>query len=209
MKFERINDNIIKITVSLSDLAERNIDLQSLTYNSAAAQELFWEMMEQAENKYGFDFSNSHIVFEPLDDIRKGLIITVTKIDEDAEFEFLHNFLKTKFRKTDFKVKKKTRKILYPARIIYSFNSLEDVMEFTRVLNQEFEGESNLYKLNNTFYLLLRSLKPFNYSRMEYLLNEYGNKVYHISFYEGYLNEYGDLLIEKTALNVLKAYFAN
>ncbi|NMB96159.1 MAG: adaptor protein MecA, partial [Clostridiaceae bacterium] len=34
MKFERINDNIIKITVSLSDLAERNIDLQSLTYNS-------------------------------------------------------------------------------------------------------------------------------------------------------------------------------
>jgi negative regulator of genetic competence, sporulation and motility len=44
---------------------------------------------------------------------------------------------------------------------------------------------------------------------MEYLLNEYGNKVYHISFYEGYLNEYGDLLIEKTALNVLKAYFAN
>ena len=121
----------------------------------------------------------------------------------------MHNFLKTKFRKTDFKVKKKTRKILYPARIIYSFNSLEDVMEFTRVLNQEFEGESNLYKLNNTFYLLLRSLKPFNYSRMEYLLNEYGNKVYHISFYEGYLNEYGDLLIEKTALNVLKAYFAN
>ena len=77
-----------KLRYSLSDLAERNIDLQSLTYNSAAAQELFWEMMEQAENKYGFDFSNSHIVFEPLDDIRKGLIITVTKIDEDADLNF-------------------------------------------------------------------------------------------------------------------------
>lgn len=208
MKFEKISDNMIKVTVSLSDLAERNIDLQSLTYNSEAAQELFWEMMEQAENKYGFDFSNSHIVFEPSEDIRKGFIITITKIDEDADFDFLHNFLKSKFHRSDSKVKRRSRKILYPARIIYSFSSLEDVMEFSRVLNQEFDGESNLYKLNNKFYLLLRSLKPYDYKKMEILLGEYGNKVYQTSFFEGYLNEYGDLLIGKKALKVMKTYFS-
>ena len=208
MKFERISENIIKITVSPSDLAERNIDIQSLTYNSAAAQELFWEMMEQAENKYGFDFSNSHIVFEPLDYIRKCFIITVTKIDEDADFEFLHNFLMNKFRKSDYRVNKKTRKILVPARILYSFNSLEDIVELAKALKPEFEGESYLYKLNNTYYLLLRSLKPFNYSKVEYLLNEFGNKVSNISFFEGFLNEYGNLLIEKKALKVLKTYLA-
>ncbi|HHV97922.1 MAG TPA: adaptor protein MecA [Clostridiaceae bacterium] len=208
MKFERISENVIKITVSPRDLAERNIDIQSLTYNSAAAQELFWEMMEQAENKYGFDFSNSHIVLEPMEDIRKGFIITVTKIDidEDPDFEFLHNFLVNKFRKSDYRVKKKTRKILVPARILYSFKSLDDVVEFAKILKPEFEGESYLYKLNNTYYLLLRSLKPFNYNRVEHLLNEYGRKISNISFLEGYLNEYGELLIEKKALKILKTY---
>ena len=207
MKFEKISDNMIKVTVSLNDLEERNIDLQSLTYNSAAAQALLWEMMEQAENRYGFDFTNSHIVFEPLADIRKGFIITITKLDEDTDFEYLHKFLKSRLRKSELKVKKRTRKMLYPSRIIYSFNSLEEVLALTKTLNSQFTGESYLYKLDNKYYLSLKSTKPFSYSKMEIILNEYGNKICNSTLFEGYLNEYGDLMIEKNALEILKAYF--
>ena len=46
MKIERINENEIKVTISVNDLLERNIDLSSLNYNSPQAQELFWDMME-------------------------------------------------------------------------------------------------------------------------------------------------------------------
>lgn len=207
MKFEKISDNMIKVTVSLNDLAERNIDLQSLSYNSTVAQELLWEMMEQAENKFGFDFSNSHIVFEPLADIRKGFIITMTKLDEDTDFEYLHKFLKSKLQLNDLKIRKKTRKILYPARIIYSFNSFEDILDLAKIIDTQFTGESYLYKLNKTYYLLLKSLKPFNYRKVEILMNEYGSKIYNSSFFEGYLNEYGELMIEKDALKVIKTYF--
>lgn len=50
MKIEKINENIIKVTISLSDLEERNIDFSAFNYNSPAAQELFWDMMEQPED---------------------------------------------------------------------------------------------------------------------------------------------------------------
>lgn len=207
MKFEKIGENMIKVTVTLSDLAERNIDLHSLTYNSAAAQELLWDMMEQAEDKYGFDFSNSHIVFEPLADISKGFIITITKLDEDMDFEYLHKLLKSSLGKNGSNFKKRARRFVIPSRIIYSFKSLEDTFDLAKALDAKFTGESCLYKLENTFYLILKSLKPFNYSRVELLLSEYGNKIKNSSFFEGYLNEYGNLMIKENALQVLRDYF--
>ena len=94
MKIERIGEKKIKVTVSLSDLKERNIDLQSLTYNSAAAQELLWDMMEQAESQYGFDFSNVHIVFEPIADFAEGKI---PEIIDDSEFNGEFNRLAQNF----------------------------------------------------------------------------------------------------------------
>ena len=41
MKIEKINENKIKVTISFNDLEERNIDLNSLNYNSPETQELF------------------------------------------------------------------------------------------------------------------------------------------------------------------------
>ncbi|HOJ11432.1 MAG TPA: adaptor protein MecA [Clostridiales bacterium] len=207
MKIERISDNMIKVTISSNDLEERNIDLQSLTYNSVAAQELLWDMMEQAELQYGFDFSNSHIVFEPLSDALDGFIITITRLDEDADFESLQKYIKNRLKKNDPRIRKKTRRILYPARIIYLFNSLDDICDIAEKIQSIFSGESYIYKLKNSYYLILKSIKPFNYRKLEVLLNEYGNKVLSTAFYEGYLNEYGTLMIEKNAINVLASYF--
>ena len=139
--------------------------------------------------------------------MRKGFIITITKIDEDVDLDYLSKLLKNKLLKNDLNIRKRTRKIIYPARIIYSFNSLEEVSDLAKVIDTKFTGESYLYKLRNTFYLLLKSIRPFNYNKVEMLLNEYGNKINNSTFFEGYLNEYGDLMIEKNTLEVLKTYF--
>ena len=207
MKIERISENIIKVTISLNDLEERNIDFQSLTHSSTATQELLWDMMELAEIQYGFDFSNAHIVFEPICDFKEGFTITITQLDEDTDFESLQKYIKSRLRKSDPRVKKKGRRIIYPVRIVYCFECLEDICIVVDKVYPVYSGESTLYKLENKYYLVLKSTKPINYMKLEVLLSEYGSKVYNSGFYEGYLNEYGETMIEKCAIDVLNTYF--
>lgn len=208
MKIEKINENMIKVTISINDLEERNIDLNALNYNSPAAQELFWDMMEQAEEQFGFNLSDSQLIIEPIPDSTDGFIITISKIDEDGDFESIQKYIKSKMKKSDLKVKKKGRKVC-SAIIIYSFNSIDDVCDLSRKLDGIYTGESTLYKYRDTYYLSMTrmSAQAPNSKYLEISLGEFGNKINNLSFYDGYLNEYGEKIIEGNALEVLRRYF--
>lgn len=208
MKIEKINENMIKVTISLNDLEERNIDLNALNYNSPAAQELFWDMMEQAEEQFGFNLSDSQLIIEPIPDSTDGFIITISKIDEDGDFESIQKYIKSKMKKSDLRVKKKGRKVC-SAIIIYSFNSIDDVCALSKKLDGMYTGESSLYKYRDTYYLTMTrmSAQSPNSKHMEMSLGEFGNKINNLSFYDGYLNEYGEKVIEGNALEVLRRYF--
>ena len=97
LKIERISENVIKVTISITDLEERNIDLDTMNYNSAAAQELFWDMMEQAELELDFEITNSQLVIEPYPDEGEGFIITVTRVDDEDDFESIQKFIKNRY----------------------------------------------------------------------------------------------------------------
>lgn len=208
MKIEKINENKIKVTISLNDLEERNIDLNSLNYNSPATQELFWDMMEQAEVQYGFNASDSQICVEAIPDSEDGFIITITKMDEDGDFESIQKYIKNKYRNTDVRVKKKSRR-LYSTIMIYSFTKFEDLCMLTENIRTLYNGESSLYKYKNTYYLVLArsSLSTLNTKTFELLLSEYGKKVSNTNFYEGFLNEHGTKIIEYNALDIINNYF--
>ena len=208
MKIEKINENMIKVTISINDLEERNIDLNALNYNSPAAQELFWDMMEQAEEQFGFNLSDSQLIIEPIPDSTDGFIITISKIDEDGDFESIQKYIKSKLKKSDLKVKKKGRKVC-SAIIIYSFNNIDDVCDLSRKLDGMYTGESILYKYRDTYYLTMTrmSAQSPNSKQLEIFLGEFGNKINNLSFYDGYLNEYGEKIIDGNALEVLRRYF--
>jgi Negative regulator of genetic competence, sporulation and motility len=208
MKIEKINENVIKVTISLNDLAERNLDLSALNYNSPAAQELFWEMMEQAEEQLGFNLSDSQLIIEPLPDSNEGFIITITKLDEDGDFESIQKYIKSKLKKSDLKIKKKSRK-LCSALLIYAFDNIDDVCSLSKRVEGQFTGESTLYKCKSTYYLIMTkgSLTIADSKAFENNLGEYGRKITNISFYEGYLNEYGEKIIDSNAFEVLRLYF--
>ncbi|MCX8129224.1 MAG: adaptor protein MecA [Clostridia bacterium] len=208
MKIEKISENEIKVTISISDLEERNIDLNSLNYNSPAAQELFWDMMEQAEVQYGFNTSDSQLCIEALPDSDEGFIVTITKMDEDGDFESIQKYIKNKFKKNDLKVKRKNRKI-YSTLMIYSFREFEDLCSLSKKISSLYSGDSSLFKYKETYYLVLTrsSLTISNTKLFEVMLGEYGNKVPNTGFYEGYLNEYGTKIIEYNAIEILNNYF--
>lgn len=208
MRIEKINENKIKITITLRDLEERNIDLNSLNYNSPAAQELFWDMMEQAETIFGFNASESQLCVEASPDSSHGFIITITKFNDGDDFESIHKYIKNRFKKHDLKSKCKTNKICSPI-VIYSFNQLEDLSTASKKIEDLYIGDSFLYKYKNIYYLILtknnwdaNSIKMF-----ENILNEYGNRIANTYFYEGYLDEYGQKIAEYNALEIIKSYF--
>lgn len=205
VKFERVNDNKIKITISLSDLQERNIDLDSLSYNSPQAQKLFWDMMERAEVEFGFDTSDSQICVEAMPNYPEGFIIIITKVEEDSpEFESINKYIKSKFRRTDLKIKKKSRKLHSPI-MIYSFNNIDDVCALASKIFRMYLGESSLYHYKNTYYLTLtrNNIFEMNSKFFESLLSEYGSKVENTSFYEGFLEEYGSPIILDNAIEIV------
>ena len=208
MKIEKINDNKIKVTISLSDLQERNIDFEALNYNSPATQELFWDMMEQAEIQFGFNTSESQLAIEASPDECDGFVIFITKLDEEGDFESIQKYIKNRFRRSDLRVKKKSHKVC-SSIVIYSFEHFEHLVSLCSTLKSIYSGESTLYKLKNAYYLMLtkNTFTVDNVRYFESLLNEYGKKVSSIAYYEGYLEEYAQKVVEFNAVEVISTYF--
>jgi len=208
MKIERINENKIKITVSLNDLEERAIDISSLNYNSPAAQELFWDMVEQAEVEFGFKASDSQLCIEAIPDTAEGFIITITKIDEDGDFESIHKYIKGKYKNNDVRIKDKQVKS-NTNKVIYSFREFDDLAELTKKIYNVYAGESTLYKFKSVYYLVLtkNNLLISDIRIFDSLLSEFGKKVINVAFYEGYLNEYAQKIIDLNAIETINDYF--
>ena len=182
--------------------------MKALNYNTPAAQEFFWDLMEQAEEQLGFNLTDSQLIIEPVPDSGNGFVITITRIDEDGDFESIQKYIKSKMKKSDLKVKKKSRKVC-SAIIIYSFKNIEDVCGFAQKADGLYNGESTLFKCRDTYYLVITrsGILAGNIRKFELILNEYGMKIGNIAFFEGYLNEYGEKTIENNALEILKQYF--
>lgn len=208
MRIEKINDNKIKVTISLNDLEERNIDLNSLNYNSPAAQELFWDMMEQAEVQYGFNTSDSQLAIEAIPDTDEGFVVTITKLTEDGDFESIQKYIKNRFKKSDLRAKRKNRKICSTI-MIYHFENFEDLCALSKRLQCIYTGESTLYKCKDAYYLIMtrNNSTDSNFKSFDTMMSEYGKKITNTGFYEGYLNEYGTKIAEFNALDIINSYF--
>ncbi len=205
MRIEKINDNVLRVTITLSDLEERNIDLGSLNYSSPAAQELFWDMMEKAEEEYGFASGESQLIFEASPENEDGFVVTITKVDADGEFESIQKYIKSKYKNSELKQKKKKSKVCATLKI-YCFNSLEDVCKLTRRISTIYHGDSTLFKYRDAYYLLLSGSMAAS-QNLDMVMCEYSVSVGNQSFFEGYLNEYGEKIISDNAIETLNTYF--
>jgi adapter protein MecA 1/2 len=208
MKIEKVNENIIRVAISLNDLDERNIDFSSLNYNSPAAQELFWDMMEMAESQFGFTAQESQLIFEAWPDSNEGYIVTITKVEENDDFESIHKFIKNKYKNSDLKAKRKSRKICSTV-IIYSFKTIDDLVDLSKRLFPIYTGESSVYTLNDLYYLVLtrNTSSQSTIAKWENIMNEYGTKIYNINIYEGYLCEYGKIMFDRNALKIINTFY--
>ena len=79
MKFEKINDNKLKIFISSDELPESET-LDELMSDSDIARNEFLAILDEAYNKVGFDTNNYKIKIDAKSSYDGGFVFTVTKI---------------------------------------------------------------------------------------------------------------------------------
>ena len=197
MKIEKLNEDKIKITLSIDDLAERNIDIQSFIYNSPESQDLFWDMMQEAEQKYGFNIDESMIYVEASSAGAGIFTLTVTKTTGSLNIPTSKS--KSKFKKGTFKLKRKTTSV-QKENSIYLFSSFDDICEFCNSIDCSKIQDNSLYKLNEEYYLKV--------SHMPYTsILEFATWISNPELMYARIQEYGNVIVENTALQDISIHF--
>ena len=199
LKIEKLTDDKLKITLSIDDLEERNINLHSFMYNSPESQDLFWELLQTAEKDYDFHVDDSFIYVEASTTGSGNFTLLVTKTDNKNP-EIPKNPLKQKKLTTDnFRLKRKTPTFSSNDNY-YIFQSFEDILAFCHICDTAILHDNTLYQLNDAYYLKIDFI-PYN------MILDYASVVKCTPVLEAKLSEYGKVMIEHDALQNLSMYF--
>ena len=182
MKIEKINDNQIRCTLNKEDLEDRDIKLSELACGTGKTRELFQDMMQQANDDFGFEVNDIPLMVEAMPLASEGIVLVITKVERPEESrahfsnlfskEFTDDFFSrlenTKMELEDFEEihshsheessrqtsEAEANSLLYS---IYVFDSLNDIISVAQLLAPYYHGDSSVYKspVNGKYYLSL------------------------------------------------------
>ena len=185
MKFEKITDQKIKITLSLYDLKSNNLSIKTIFSNPHHSEKLLQVLLDMAQKEIGFNADDSKLLVETVFSSGKTCIFTITKLIE-----------KDLILKNNFDC------------FIFEFDSFEDFIKLCHFIknmnNLEFNTFSNNFSLtlyNNIYYLQAIDIHNF-YTLLDYMktiFSEFGKNVSDNSNLNGVLNEYGKKIFENNA----------
>ena len=207
MKFEKLSENKIRITLTVQDLAEKEIDFQVFLTNSFDSQDILLDMLEEAKRETGFDPENYNLRIEALAMADTSFIFTITKEMPDE---------RARLPKKKFKIKRKSLNPL-STQAIYSFASFDDFCSFLQFLKEgKLISEVSriadcilLYKYKNNYYLLMSSIhrEVVNKIRFYTGITEFAKYVSNSKVFASKLFECGDLIMGDNALKIGAKHF--
>ena len=224
MKIEKVNENQIRCTLTKEDLADRQIKLSELAYGSEKAKTLFRDMIEQANDEFGFEVEDIPIMVEAIPLSGEMIILQITKVEYPEELDTrFSRFSEPKEQEeaendvvlfadqqgADDVLEKPAEKADVPVCLtkLFEAKSLEQLERLSHVLDGYYFGKNDMFKdeKKNRFYLLIRkedhSSEEFN--KVCNIISEYAvNKKYSPAT-EAYLQEHGKLIIKDQALQTL------
>jgi adapter protein MecA 1/2 len=188
MRLERLNSDKIKIFLTFDDLQERGLSKDDLWSNLPKVQDLFREMIMEADDELGFQ-ADGPIEVEVFSLPAQGMVIVVSKsldtdfIDEDDEFIEMQVTLD----ESD--------------EILYRFNDIEDVIALSAKCQALGETGGRLYVYDNKYYLEFTDLDvSTEWEVFVAVLAEYGQPS---TLTHHRLAEYGKCLMDEKALQQL------
>lgn len=87
MKIEKVNENQIRCTLTKEDLQNRQIRLSELAYGSEKARMLFRDMIQQANQDFGFEVNDIPLMVEAIPTSAESIILLITKVEYPEELD--------------------------------------------------------------------------------------------------------------------------
>jgi adapter protein MecA 1/2 len=87
MKIEKVNENQIRCTLTKADLQNRQIRISELAYGSEKARMLFRDMIQQANQDFGFEVNDIPLMVEAIPTSPESIILLITKVEYPEELD--------------------------------------------------------------------------------------------------------------------------
>lgn len=199
MKIEKLNENKIRITLDMKDLAEKDIDFHTFMSNPIESQNLFLDMLEQAEKEVGFKTNDCKIMLEAIAMSDGVFVLTVTRVQSDKPKS--DTTIKKKV-----KIRRKIKNIDFNKCAIFEFINFDDFYDFGTSLSAETIstinkciGSSKLYYYNSKYYLIIDKINNQQDLIKHFCSNilEFGKLVSNSNTYRGTISEYRKINYKK------------
>lgn len=213
MRFEKLNDDKIRITLNRDDLAKKDINIHDFMSSSIESQDLFFDMLDKAEKEIGFVTKDYQIRIEALAVTSGDFIITVTRSLPNS----VHKEAPTPKKsasKPKIRIKRKQMPI-DTANALYIFPTFEDFCEFCIFLQNHkipyttIAQNVSLYEYKNCYYFTLENINV-NYSHLKRLfsnITEFATYLTYSSLWVNKLKENGKLIMKNNAIRICLKYF--
>ena len=211
MKFEKLNENKIRIVFTVEDLQEKHIDFHTFMANSLETQDLFLDMLEEAEEKVGFCTKNYKVKIEALAMSDGDFIVTITRLSPELE----KGRTPTAVPKKKFKVHRKRQEIA-TNQTIYKFDSFDDYYYFVQFLSNSdmrsivtIAKQATVYLYKNSYYFILNNINLEHKYLLKFYscITEFATYVNNSSLFISKLNECGTIVVKNNALRTSLKYF--
>lgn len=226
MKIEKISDTQIKVTLSHSDLLDRDLKISELAYGSQKAQALFKDMMARAYEDFGFETDNVPLMIEAVPLSTDSIMIVVTKVEDPTQIEQkldaigerpTHRTFKEpeEDRLTDLALMGKDTSEVQGVKssdeiveLMYMFSDFDSMCMAAHGIAMQYVGDNSLYKYNEKYFLVLGKNKKADTKVQGTMgiLDEFGSRCPSSSLNETFLREHGTLMIDLHAVDVLSKY---
>ncbi|MDO5695481.1 MAG: adaptor protein MecA [Eubacteriales bacterium] len=229
MKLEKLNDNQIKCTLHPTDLIERKLTPEHLSYNSDGIQELFRDVLHLARDKYDFNTEASPLMVEAIPSKNFVLTLLISKIDNIEEIDNRFSTFTDRMHSLSVNMtapKGSEKSFAAPIKgpvggptvkrpgeadeAAYEFEGIRDVYHLAKVARHLGHLDNYLYQNpKNRHYILYVCNKYFNQKHFNHYLDfisEYGRRLSNEKVNVGFFEESYRCIIRRNALQAVKNY---
>lgn len=196
MKIEKINNNTLKIILSIEELSTRNITIKDIETGKKKAQNFFFNIIEESAFADDFLKDNNKLLVEAAIAHDNTFIVTITKIED------MPDIAKEEYQKKyNYKLTTST---------LYIFSNMQNLNQFIQQVKKQslYVGTNNLYKYNDVYFFTFpaRVVKDAKFKKTYFILTEYCDKhlskIYNICK----LKETSNLILSKNAIEILVSH---
>ena len=207
MKFEKLNENKIRIILNHQDLSEKNIDSHSFMSNSQESQNLFIAVLNEAEQKIGFITKDYKLRIETLALSDGNFILTITRFGNNVNIDSKAQRIK------NIKIQRKQINTT-SKQLIFKFNCFEDFCNFSKLISKTkyynvLIKQTTLFSYKNTYYLCLYNINTSNSNlkNLYTLITEFATYTNNSAILLSKLSECGTIIFKNNAVEACINYF--